>query len=151
MAVHRFAVLTEQGESGVKSAEFEALFAPDVAFSSPFIIKPLSDKALTIRFLNEVFALGGYPKYTHELTNDQRSTLLLWEGKVQGPDGRWFALEGSLALTEGEDGLIHEVVSYLRPLQVGVLLMKPVISSVASTLPKEYWEATRTFKPAGVK
>lgn len=151
MAIQRFTVLTEQGESGVKSAEFEALFAPDVTFSSPYIIKPLSDKALTVRFLTEVFALSGYPKYTHQLTDDQQNTLLLWEGQVQGPDGRWFTLEGSLAITEGEDGLIHKVISYLRPLQVGVLLMKPMISSVASTLPKEYWEATRTFKPAGAR
>ena len=144
MESHRFAVLTEQGESGVKSAEFEALFAPDVTLSSPYIIMPLNDKALTVRFLNEVFAKAGYPKYTHQITDDQHNTLLLWEGKVQGPDGRWFALEGSLAITEGEDGLIHKVVSYLRPLQVGVLLMKPIISSVASVLPKEYWEATRS-------
>lgn len=29
MPFNRFAVLTEQGESGVKTAEFEALFADD--------------------------------------------------------------------------------------------------------------------------
>ncbi len=149
MVSHRFAVLSEQGESGVKSAEFEALFAADVTFSSPFLIKPLNDKALTMRFLNEIFAQGGYPKYTHQLTDDQHTTLFLWEGKVQGPDGRWFALEGSLAITEGEDGLIHQVTSYLRPLQVGVLIMKPMIGSAASVLPKEYWEAIRAPKPVG--
>lgn len=143
MAFHRFAALTEQGESGVKSAEFAALFAPDVTLSGPYLIKPLSDKALAVRFLAEVFALGGYPKYTHQLTDDRHSTLFLWEGKVQGPDGRWFGLEGSLVITEGEDGLIHKVVSYLRPLQVGILLIKPMVSSIATVAPKEYWEAVR--------
>jgi hypothetical protein len=148
MSYHRFAVLTEQGESGVKTAEFEALFAPDVTLYSPFLIKPLSDKKLTVRFINEVFAQAGYPKYTHQFTDDQHTILLLWEGKVQGPDGRWFVLEGSLTFTEGEDGLIHEVTSYLRPLQVGVLLMKAMISSAASVLPKEYFDPSQ---PLGTK
>jgi hypothetical protein len=148
MSYNRFAVLTEQGESGVKSAEFEALFAHDITLFSPFLIKPLSDKGLTIRFLSEVFASAGYPKYTHQLTDDQHVTLLLWEGKVQGPDGRMFALEGSLALTEGEDGLIHALTSYLRPLQVGILLMRPMISSAMSVLPKEYWDASKPLLTA---
>jgi hypothetical protein len=148
MSFHRFAVLTEQGESGVKSAEFEALFAPDVIFYGPFLMKPLSDKALMVRFLSEVFAAVGYPKYTHQFTDDQHTTLFLWEGPIEGPDSRTFTLEGSLAITEGQDGLIHKVISYLRPLQVGVLLKEKATASIASVLPKEYWEAT---KPAAAK
>jgi hypothetical protein len=148
MAFHRFAVLTQQGENGVTSPEFAALFAPDVVLYSPFLLKPLSDKKLTVRFLAEVFAAGGYPKYTHQFTDDQQTTLFLWEGDIQGPDSRMFTLEGSLAITEGEDGLIHKATSYLRPLQVGALLMKDMVTSAASVLPKEYWEAT---KPQDVK
>ncbi|HEY7413866.1 MAG TPA: hypothetical protein VH593_01625 [Ktedonobacteraceae bacterium] len=143
MASHRFAVLTEQGKNGVTSPEFEALFAPDVVLNSPFLLKPLDDKKLTVRFLSEIFAAGGYPRYTHQFTDDQQTTLFLWEGDVQGPDGRVFTLEGSLAITEGEDGLIHKVVSYLRPLQVGALLIKDMVVSAASALPKEYWEAVK--------
>lgn len=145
MSNHRFAVLTEQRENGVKSTEFEALFAPDVTFYGPFLMKPISGKELTMRFLNDVFAFVGGPKYYHQIVddNDPRTTLFLWEGPVQGPDGRSFTLEGSLAITEGEDGLIHEVTGYLRPLQVGALLIKPMVSSIASVLPKEYWEATK--------
>ena len=61
-----------------------------------------------MRFLSEVFAQGGYPKYTHQFTDDQHTTLYFYgKGEVQGPDGRMFALEGSLAITEGEDGLIQ--------------------------------------------
>jgi len=144
MAYHRFAVLTEQGESGIKSAEFEALFASDVVFEGPFLLKQLSNKELTIRFLSEVFVQsGGYPKYTHQFTDDQNTTLLLWEGDLQGPDGRTFTLEGSIAITDGADGLIHKIVSYLRPLQVGALIMKPMIGSTASVLPEEYWKAVK--------
>lgn len=144
MANHRFAVLTEQGESGIKSAEFEALFAPDVIFYGQFLMKPLTNKELMLRFLNDLFAYVGYPKYTHELTDDYKSTLFLWEGPVQGPDGRTFTIEGSLAITEGEDGLIHQVRGYLRPLQVGILLKEAMVSSIASVLPAEYWEAVRS-------
>jgi len=140
MSYHRFAVLTEQGESGINSAEFEALLAPDVTFNGPWLMKPLSDKELTLRLLSDVFTIPENPKYTHQLTDAQGSTLFLWEGNIQGPDGRDFTLEGSLVITEGEDGLIHQVTSYLRPLQVGGLLKEKMVSSIASVLPKEYWE-----------
>lgn len=145
MSSHRFATLTEQGESGFKSAEFEALFASDVTLNGPFLMKSVSGKELTIRFLNDVFAFVGQPKYTHQITEDHdpHTTLFLWEGPVQGPDGRTFTLEGSLMITEGEDGLIHKVTEYLRPLQVGILLKNTMVSSIASELPKEYWEANK--------
>lgn len=143
MSYHRFAVLTEQGESGIQSEEFAALLAPDVTFNGPWLMKPLSNnKEITLRLLNDVFTIPQNPKYTHQLKDDHGSTLFLWEGNVQGPDGRDFPLEGSLVITEGEDGLIHEVTSYLRPLQVGGLLKEKMVSSIASVLPKEYWNAT---------
>ncbi len=148
MASHRFAVLTEQGADGVKSAEFEALFAPDFILNAPYLIDPLQDKKLALKFLNEVFELSSYPKYTHEFTDGHNATLLLWESTVQGPDGRDFTLEGSFAVIEGENGLIHSIISYLRPLQVGALIMKPMVASVAAVLPENYW---KTNKPLNLK
>lgn len=143
MSYHRFAVLTEQGESGIKSAEFAALLASDVVFDGPFLMQPLkNNKEITVRLLNDVFTIPSNPKYTHQLTDGQGSTLFLWEANVHGPDGRDFPLEGSLRITEGEDGLIHEVTSYLRPLQVGGLLKEKMVGSIAAVLPKEYWNAT---------
>jgi len=148
MSFHRFAVLTEQGESGVKSEEFAALFDADVVFYAPYLLEPLQDKKIALQFLNEVFERSGYPKYTHQFVDNQQTTLLLWEGNLQGPDNRLFTLEGSLALTEGSNGLIHTVISYLRPLQVGALIMKPMIASASSVLPEEYW---KTSKPLSTK
>jgi len=144
MSYHRFATLSEQGESGLKSPEFEALFASDVTLFSPFLLKSINDKALAVRFISEVFTRVGTPKFVQQFTDDQNTTLFLWEGHIQGPDGRDFVLEGSLAITEGEDGLIHKVVSYLRPLQVGALIIKEMMMSAATVLPKDYWEATRS-------
>lgn len=148
MVSHRFAALTAQGASGIKSAEFEALFAPDFTFYAPYLLKPLQDKKLALQFINEVFERSGYPKYTHQFTDDHKTTLLLWEGTLQGPDERLFTLEGSLALTEGEDGLIHTAISYLRPLQVGALIMKEMVASTVAVLPEEYW---KTNKPLSLK
>jgi hypothetical protein len=148
MASHPFATLTAQGKSGIESAEFEALFASDFILYAPYLLKPLQDKKLALQFLNQVFELSGYPRYTHELTDEHNNTLFLWEGTLSGPDGRDFTLEGSLVITEGEDGLIHNVISYLRPLQVGALIMKPMVASAAAVLPEEYW---KTNKPLNLK
>jgi hypothetical protein len=148
MASHRFAVLTAQGKDAVQSPEFEALFAPDLTLYAPYLLKSLQDKKLALQFLNEVFERSGYPRYIREFTDEYKTTLLLWEGTLHGPDGRDFTLEGSLALTEGDDGLIHTVISYLRPLQVGALIMKPMVESAAAVLPEEYW---KTNKPLNLK
>lgn len=148
MVSHRFAVLTAQGADGIKSAEFEALFTPDFTLYAPYLLKQLNDKKLALKFLNEFFELSGYPRYAHQFTDEHNTTLLLWEGTLKGPDERLFTLEGSLALIEGEDGLIHTVISYLRPLQVGALIMKPMIASASSVLPEEYW---KTSKPLNLK
>ncbi len=148
MADHRFAVLSAQGASGVQSEEFAALFAPDLTLYAPYILIPLQDKKLALKFLNEVFELSGYPRYTNQYTDDHKTTLLLWEGSLSGPDGRTFTLEGSTALTEGDDGLIHTVISYLRPLQVAALIMKPMVASVSAVLPEEYW---KTSQPLNLK
>jgi hypothetical protein len=138
MSYHRFAVLTEQGESGVKSPEFEALFAPDAKLHSPFLVKSVEGKKLTMQFLREAFTNVGYPRYTHQFTDDQYTTILLWtsQGKIHGYD-----VEGTMVLTFGEDGLIRGAKSYLRPLQVVGLLREYLFASAAK-LPKEYWEAS---------
>src|SRR6266702_1738723 len=104
MPYHRFAVLTELGESGVKTAEFKDLFAPDAQLHSPFLVKSVEGKELTLQFLTEAFSNVGYPKYTHQFTDNQYITVLLWnsQGKVHGYD-----VQGTMVLTEGKDGLIH--------------------------------------------
>lgn len=145
MAFHRFAALTEQGESGIKSPEFAALLASDITFNGPFLMKSLSsNKEVTQHLLSDVYSIPSNIKYTHQLEDNQGSTLFLWEATVTGPDGRDFPLEGSLVITEGEDGLIHQVTSYLRPLQVGGLLKEKMVKSIASVLPREYYDPTST-------
>lgn len=84
MTNHPFGIYSESGAEGVKSAEMAALFAPDVILHSPFLIKDVCGKELTIHFLAEAFALVGYPKYGMELTDDKYTTALMWRGEVQG-------------------------------------------------------------------
>jgi hypothetical protein len=46
-----------------------------------------------------------------------------------------------MLVVEGEDGLIHELRSYLRPFQVVAVLRDALLPSAAATLPKEqYWD-----------
>src|SRR5437667_151345 len=115
MSYHRFAILTEQGESAVKSAEFVGLFAPNAELHSPFLVKPVEGKELTLQFLTEAFSNVGYPKYTHQFTDGPSTTILLWnsQGRVHG-----YQVQGTMVLTFDQDGLITAAKSYLRPLQV---------------------------------
>lgn len=139
MQFHRFAVLTEQGESGVKTAEFEDLFAPDAQLHSPFLVKSVEGKKLTLHFLTEAFSNVGYPKYTHQFTDGQYITVLLWnsQGRVHG-----YEVQGTMVLTFGEDGLIHHATSYLRPLQVVAFLREFLFASAGAKLSGEYWKAS---------
>lgn len=139
MAFNRFAVLTEQGESGVKTAEFEALFAPDAQLHSPFLVKSVEGKTLTLQFLTEAFSNVGYPKYTHQFTDGKNITVLLWksQGRVHG-----YEVQGTMVLTFNEDGLINSAKSYLRPQQVVVFLREFLFASAGAKLPQAYWDAS---------
>ena len=140
MPFNRFAVLTEQGESGVKTAEFEALFADDAELHSPFLVKCVEGKSLTLQFLTEAFSNVGYPRYTHQFI-DGDTTVLLWEsqGKVHGYD-----VQGTMVLGHNKDGLIHSATSYLRPLQVVALLREFLFASAGSKLNSDFWKASPT-------
>lgn len=139
MEFNRFAVLTEQGESGVKTEEFKALFAPDAELHSPFLVKSVEGKELTMQFLTEAFSNVGYPKYTHQFTDGQSITVLLWnsQGRVHGYD-----VQGTMVLTFNEDGLIRHAKSYLRPLQVVAFLREFLFASAGAKLSGDYWKAS---------
>jgi len=139
MTFNRFAVLTEQGESGVNTPAFEALFAQDAELHSPFLVKHLEGKKLTMQFLTEAFKNVGYPKYTHQFTDGKNITVLLWnsQGTVHG-----YSVQGTMVLTMNEEGLIHSAKSYLRPLQIVSFLREFLFASAGAKLPKEYWDAS---------
>lgn len=134
--MHPFAIYSESGDQGVRSPEMAALFHPDAVLHSPFLIKDVAGKELTIHFLAEAFALVGYPKYGMELTDGKGTYALMWRGHVQGNE-----IQGTMVVIEGDDGLIHELRSYLRPFQVVALLRDAILPSAAKTLSKEeYWD-----------
>lgn len=139
MEFHRFAVLTEQGKSGVETEEFRSLFAPDAELHSPFLVKHVEGKELTLHFMTEAFFNVGYPKYTHQFTDGKNITVLLWnsQGRVHGHE-----VQGTMVLTMNEEGLIHSAKSYLRPQQVVGLLREFLFASAGSKLPSDYWKAS---------
>jgi hypothetical protein len=139
MTFHRFAVLTEQGASGVNTEEFRALFALDAELHSPFLVKHVEGKELTLQFLTEAFSNVGYPKYTHQFTDGKNIIILLWnsQGQVHGHD-----VQGTMVLTFNDEGLIHSAKSYLRPQQVVALLREFLFASAGSKLSSDYWKAS---------
>ena len=141
MSYQRFAVLTEQGESGVKTEEFRALFAPDAELHSPFLVKPVEGKELTLQFLTEAFKNVGSPKYTHQFTDGKSKAVLLWksQGRVRG-----FEVQGTMELTFNKDGLICAAKSYLRPVQVVAMLREFLFASAGAKLSADYWKASPT-------
>lgn len=146
MSYQRFMVLAEQGESGVRTEEFRGFFAPDAELHSPFLVKPVEGKELTLHFLTEAFSNVGYPKFTHEFTDGKSLVVLLWksQGKVRGYD-----VQGTLLLTYGEDGLIRVATSYLRPLQVVYMLREFLFASAGAKLSSDYWKASPKGSFAG--
>ncbi|GHO48005.1 nuclear transport factor 2 family protein [Ktedonospora formicarum] len=139
MSYQRFAELTEQGESGVKTEEFESLFAPDADLYSPFLVKHVEGKSLTLQFMTEAFSNVGYPKYTHQFYNGTDTAVLLWEsqGRVRGHQ-----VQGTMVLTFDENGLIRAAKSYLRPLQVVNMLREYLFASAGAKLSSDYWKAS---------
>jgi hypothetical protein len=139
MEFHRFAILTEQGESGVKTEEFRALFADDAELYSPFLVKHVEGKELTLQFMTEAFSNVGYPRYTHQFTNGKDLIVLLWnsQGTVHGHE-----VQGTMMLSLNEDGLIHAATSYLRPQQVVGLLREFLFASAGAKLTSDYWKAS---------
>jgi len=137
MVTHPFALYSESGEAGVKSTEMAALFHPDVVLHSPFLIKHVEGKTLVIHFLAEAFRLVGYPKYAMQLTDGEHITALMWQGNVQGN-----VIQGTMVVVEGDDGLIHELRSYLRPFQVVALLRDAILPAATASLSREeYWDS----------
>jgi hypothetical protein len=140
MTFNRFAVLTEQGESGVATEEFKALFALDAELHSPFLVKHLPGKKLTLHFLTEAFRNVGFPRYTHQFVDEaHHTTTLLWEsqGKVHG-----YEVQGTMVLVYDENGLIHSATSYLRPQQVVVFLREFLFATAGANLPQAFWDAS---------
>lgn len=139
MEFHRFAILTEQGESGVKTDEFRALFADDAELYSPFLVKHVEGKELTLHFMTEAFSNVGYPRYTHQFTNGKDIIVLLWnsQGTVHGHE-----IQGTMMLNLNEDGLIRAATSYLRPQQAVGLLREFLFASAGAKLPSDYWKAS---------
>ncbi|HEY1352500.1 MAG TPA: nuclear transport factor 2 family protein [Ktedonobacteraceae bacterium] len=140
MTYHRFAVLTEQGDRGVKTAEFEDLFAPEVKMYSPFLVKPVEGKSLTLQFMTEAFTNSGYPTYTHQFT-DEHTVVLLWKSHSHALG---YEVDGAVQLTFSEDGRIIALKGFLRPLQVAHLLREFLFASAGSKLSDDYWKASPT-------
>src|ERR1700733_12365008 len=88
-----------------------AILAENVVMHSPVLIKPIIGRELVaITISNSSHSRDDPGKYIYEGKLDDRTTLLGWEGKVEG-----HKIESLELLTDDENGLLLERTIAYRP------------------------------------
>src|SRR5215470_2366268 len=99
-------------EAGPPTAEqAAAILAEDVVMHSPVLIKPIVGRELVaITISNSSHSRDDPGKYIFEVKIDDRTTLLRWQGMVEG-----HKIESLELLTDNEEGLLVERTVAYRP------------------------------------
>src|SRR5438445_12277709 len=73
--------------------------------------------------------------YTGEWKLDDRRTLLMWKGKIQG-----YELESFDLIEENDEGLIVDRTIAFRPMPAAKLFRDAMRAAMGSAIPDDYWE-----------
>jgi hypothetical protein len=130
MVMHPFRAANE---SGASPEQFAALFAPDVAFHTPILTKPVSGEAVVLPVLAYAATLTGKPHYTQELSADTK-TVLLWQGTVDG-----YALQVATVLIDDAAGQIRDITILMRPYPVVTRFQHSMYQRFAASIPADHW------------
>jgi hypothetical protein len=107
--MHPFRKLREAGPPTPEEAA--AILAENVVMHSPVLIKPIVGRELVaITISNSSHSRDDPGKYVFEGKLDARTTLLRWQGTVQG-----HKIESLELLTDNEEGLLLERTVAYRP------------------------------------
>lgn len=131
MPKHPFRVAIE---TGVSKEAFGKLFAPDVVILAPMLTKPVKGARDVLNILNNTVSMASPIRYTLEMS-DPKQTLLFWTGNAGG-----YALQAVTILTDGDDGLIHEIRVLMRPWPIATIFRNEMYKALSSTIPADYWE-----------
>jgi hypothetical protein len=121
-------------ESGARSEELRALFAPNASLLAPMLTKPLRGADRALEVVVEAARVAGPIEYMLE-ASDPRQTILLWKGTAGG-----FPLEAATILVDGTDGLIDEVRVLMRPWPVVTIFREQMHERLGRSISAEYWE-----------
>jgi hypothetical protein len=132
--MHPFRKLRETGPPTPEQAA--AILAEDVVMHSPVLIKPIVGRELVaITISNSSHSRDDPGKYIFEAKVDDRTTLLRWQGTVEGHE-----IESLELLTDNEDGLLVERTVAYRPFPALRIFRDRLIALNAGKLPAEMWD-----------
>ena len=132
--MHPFRKLREAGLPTPEQAA--AILAEDVVMHSPVLIKPIVGRELVaITISNSSHSRDNSGKYIFEAKVDDRTTLLRWQGTVDG-----HKIESLELLTDNEDGLLVERTVAYRPFPALKIFRDRLIALNAGKLPAEMWD-----------
>jgi hypothetical protein len=124
-------------EAGITDPEqFAAILAPNVVMHSPVLIKAIQGRDVVAHTLSLSTKSRDNPgKYLFEGKFDERTTLLHWEGTVEG-----HTIQSLEMLTDDENGLLVDRTVAYRPYPAVRLFRKRLYEGNQGRIPDEFWE-----------
>jgi hypothetical protein len=132
--MHPLRKLRETGPPSVD--QVAALLAEKVVFNSPVLVRPLEGRdAVAHAIANSSRSRDGVGEYVLECKIDDRTTLLRWQGAIDG-----HKLESLELLIDDEDGkLVERTIAY-RPFPAVRLFRDRMQASPLNAVPDDMWE-----------
>jgi hypothetical protein len=117
-------------------AEAPAILNERVVMHSPVLIKPIVGRELVaITISNSTQSRDDPGKYVYEAKIDARTTLLRWQGTVEGHQ-----IESLELLTDDENGFLVERTVAYRPFPALKIFRERLKTLNAGNLPDDMWE-----------
>ena len=132
--MHPFRKLREAGPPTPEQAA--AILAENVVMHSPVLIKPIVGRELVaITISNSSHSRDNPGKYIFEAKVDDRTTLLRWQGTVEGHN-----IESLELLTDDDQGLLLERTVAYRPFPAVKIFRDRLIALNAGRLLADMWD-----------
>ena len=113
-----------------------AILAENVVMHSPVLVKPIAGRELVaITISNSSRSRDNPGQYIFEGRIDEQTTLLRWQGTVEG-----HKIESLELLTDDENGLLVERTVAYRPFPALKIFRDRLIELNAGKLPADMWE-----------
>jgi hypothetical protein len=124
-------------ESGLPTQEqAAAILAENVVMFSPVLVKPLVGRELVARAISVVSRnRDDAGEYIFEGRVDERTTVLRWQGAVEGRK-----LESLELLTDDENGLLLERFIAYRPFPAVKIFRDRLMAADGGRLPADMWD-----------
>ncbi len=132
--MHPLRALRESGAHTVD--QVKALLAEHVTFSSPILVKPIqgAEQVAAVMAASAV-SRGGGGQYVAEYKVDTFTTILRWEGTIEG-----HKIESLEVLVDDAEGkLVERTIAY-RPLPAVTLFKDAIYPRIKHIVPDDVWE-----------